>query len=171
MAHIPVLDYEQASPEARAQFDYQIEHNGRITNMKKTLLHSLPAYHALMQWYPLRDAAAKFLGEREINFFCYAISLQNDCAICSTFFRKILKDHDIEFEGFQFEEREAVLVDFGKNLVQHAHAIPADFFARLKSFFNDEQIVLLTAFGALMIATNLINTALSVPIDDYLSGY
>jgi hypothetical protein len=90
MAYISMIDYETASPEARTAHD---EHKkiGNITNMKKTLLNSVPAFNALMEWYTLRDEAAKFLTPLEINFFCYAISSENDCLICSTFSEKFLK--------------------------------------------------------------------------------
>ena len=46
--------------------------------------------------------------------------------------------------------------------------LPAPFAA---SLFSDEQLVVLTAFGAIMIATNLINTVLRVDLDTYLFGY
>jgi hypothetical protein len=166
-----MVEYETASPEAKAQYDDQISRHGRITNMKKTLLHSLPGFHALMEWYPLRDEAAKFLSDREINFYCYAISLQNDCLICSRFFSKILKDQDIDFDTFAFTSREELLNAYGRALVNNPSNIPDTLFAQLGELFNEEQIVLLTAFGSIMIATNLINTALSVKLDDYLLGY
>ncbi len=37
--------------------------------------------------------------------------------------------------------------------------------------FDEKQIVVLTAFAGLMIATNLINSALNVDLDDYLTSY
>ena len=49
--------------------------------------------------------------------------------------------------------------------------INEDMIARLREFFTDEQIVLLDAFGAIMIATNLINSSLKVDLDGYLAGY
>ena len=42
-------------------------------------------------------------------------------------------------------------------------------YARLAERFDDEQIVPLTAFGAIMIATNVFNDALRVDLDGYLS--
>ena len=75
--------------------------------MKLTLLHSVPAYHALMEWVPLEKTLEAFLGERAVNFFCYAISEENDCLLCSAFFRKILKELDIDFETFAFTSSEA----------------------------------------------------------------
>ena len=170
MPYISMIDYETASDEIRAAHD---EHAkiGRITNMKRTLLNSVPAFKALMEWYALRDAAAEFLSPLDINFFCYAISAQNDCLICSTFFRKILKDEKIDFESFAFNPLQQTFVDYGRALVTTPKEIGDEIFDRLKQHFNEEQIVLLTAFGAIMIATNLINTSLKVPLDGYLMGY
>ena len=171
MAFISQVSYESASKEVKEQFDYQIKHNGKITNMKKTLLHSLPAYRALMEWYTLRDEVEPFLGNRGVNFYCYAISTENDCLICSTFFAQILDELEIDFDAFSFTEQETAVIDYGRALVSSSHDIPDEIFQKLKQFFNEEQIVLLTAFGSIMIATNLINTALKVDLDEELIPY
>lgn len=170
MPYITMVDYNTASDEARAAHD---EHAkiGQITNMKRTLLHSVPAFKVMMEWYTLRDEAAKFLAELDVSFFCYAISSQNHCHICSTFFRKILKDANIDFEHFAFNPLQQSLVDYGQALVTKPKNIGDEIFAELKKHFNEEQIVLLTAFGAMMIATNLINDSLQVELDGYLAGY
>jgi hypothetical protein len=170
MARISVIEYENACEKARARFDDQVARNGRMTNMKKTLLHSLPAFDALMQWYPLRDEARKFLSDREINIFCYAISTQNDCVICSLFFRKIMVDSG-GADNSKLNPREQALLDFGRQCAADQRTINDGIFAALKEHFNDEQIVLLTAFAGLMIATNLINNALKVDLDTYLEAY
>jgi alkylhydroperoxidase family enzyme len=49
--------------------------------------------------------------------------------------------------------------------------VPDGLFARLAAMFTDEQIVALTAFGALMVATNVFNNALDVELDGYLEPY
>jgi len=170
MARIPIIEYENAGEKARERFDDHVARNGRMTNMKKTLLHSLPAFDALMQWYPLRDEARKFLSDREINIFCYAISTQNDCVICSLFFRKIMVDSG-GADNSKLSPREQALLDFGKQCAADPHAISDRMFAAVKEHFNDEQTVLLTAFAGLMIATNLINNALKVDLDSYLEAY
>ncbi len=171
MAHISQMTYEEASPKVKELIDEQIRKNGRITNMKKTLLHSLPAYRALMEWYTLRDEVELFLGSRGVNFYCYAISSENDCLICSTFFAQILDEWNIDFEAFHFTEEETAVIDFGRALVSSPHDIPDELFGRLKQFYNEEQIIALTAFGSMMIATNLINTALKVELDEELIPY
>lgn len=171
MSYISQVKYEEASPEVREQFEYQISRHGRITNMKKTLLHSVPSYKALMEWYTLRDVVQPFIGERGVNFFCYAISTENSCLICSTFFAQILDELGIEFEGFDFTEQEQLLIDYGRALVSNPHEVPESVYEGLKKHFSEEQIVALTAFGSIMIATNLINTALKVDLDEELEPY
>ncbi len=51
------------------------------------------------------------------------------------------------------------------------HGVSDELFARLSSQLQPDQIVTLTAFGGLMVATNLFNNALRVDLDDYLHGY
>lgn len=171
MARIKPVEFENASNAVKEQFDDQVQKHGRITNMKKTLLHSLPAFHALMEWYPLRDAVQEFIGEKGVNYFCHAISSQNNCLICSTFFRRILIDAGQDPDNPVFSEKEQVLVEFGRHCVTDATQIDEMLFQKLHKYFNDEQIVLLTAFAGLMIATNLINNALQVDLDEYLESY
>ena len=121
-----------------------------------------------MEWYPLQKEVANVIGERATNFYCYAICTKNDCLICSMFFKRILDDLNIDFESFDFTEQEQELIEYGRALVTNAEEIPTTLFDKLKVRYNEEQIVLLTAFGAMMIATNLINTSLKVELDEIL---
>lgn len=171
MARIKPVEYSEASPAVQQAHDDHIANHGRMTNMKRTLLNSLPAFKALMEWYPLRDSVRSFLDDRSINYFCHAISTQNNCLICSTFFRKILVDGGLNPDNPVFSEKEQLLVDFGRCCSTDPFKIDDTMFSQLKKYFTDEQIVLLTSFAGLMIATNLINNALQVDLDDYLESY
>ena len=62
MARIRPVEYAETTPVVRAAHDDVVREHGRITNMKRTLLHSLPAFQALMEWYSLRDTVQPFLG-------------------------------------------------------------------------------------------------------------
>jgi len=171
MARIKPIEFDDANAQVKKEFEDQIKRNGRITNMKRTLLHSHPSFHALMEWYPLRDELLKFIGEREFDIYAHAISTENNCLVCSTFFRKILVDSGDNPDELRLSDREQTLVDFGSRCVNKPNGIDDELYNRLKSFFSDAQIVALTAFAGLMIATNLINTALKVDLDDYLVSY
>jgi len=171
MPRIRPIEYAEAAPAVRAAHDEVVREHGRITNMKRTLLHSLPAFRALMEWYPLRDTVQPFLGERLTNLFAHAISTDADCLVCSTFFRRILIDSGENPDEFALDEREEVVVEFGRQLAKPFARVPDALYARLAAAFSDEQIVALTAFGALMIATNVFNNALDVELDGYLEAY
>lgn len=170
MSRIAFAD-EHASEEVARCYREQIEKNGRITNMKKTLLQAPAAYHAYMQWYVLRDEVEPFIGARGVILFCHAISMQGDCVICSTFFRRYLLDNGEDPNNLQLSEQEQVLMDYGRQIAADSNNVSDELFARLQKFFNEPQIVLLTAFAGIMIATNVLNNALRVPLDDYLMDY
>ena len=46
MSRIVPVERAEAKSEVRKAFDEGLAKWGRMTNMKRTLLHSLPAYHA-----------------------------------------------------------------------------------------------------------------------------
>lgn len=171
MPRIKPLEREECSEEMKAGFDDQVARHGRMTNMKKTLAHAHPAFRALMEWYPLREAIAPWLGDRATMIYAHAISAGTDCLICSTFFRRIIKDWGEDPDDLKLDAREALLVEYGRQLVKDAHNVSDELFARMKGEFTDEQVVLLTTFGGIMIATNIFNNALRVPLDEYLLAY
>lgn len=171
MPWIPPLDESEAPEAARATADAHAATGGRMTNMKWTLAHSPAALDALLEWYPLHDRVVPVLGERRTNLFCHAISVQNDCLICSTFFRRILIDDGEDPDRLALDELDELIVDFGRTLATDPHAVEHELRARLEQHFEPAEIVLLTAFGAIMVATNVVNDALGVPLDGYLEPY
>lgn len=174
MTRVPPLspDLAQASPTAQAAATaHEREHAATLTNMKRTLLRSLPAFHALMSWYPLRDAVAPYLGERSTLLLAHAISAETECLICSTFFRRLLLDAGENPEQLQLSDGEEALVEFGRALATPPHTIPDPLYRRVTSALSDEQIVTLVTFGSIMLATNVFNNALAVPLDEHLYPY
>jgi alkylhydroperoxidase family enzyme len=171
MARIPPLEDAEADPAGRAALDGIVAAHGRTTNMKRTLARSPVALGALMTWYDLRDAVVPFLGERATTLFAHAISAGTDCLVCSTFFRRILIDWGEDPESLQLDDWERTVVEYGRQLAVDPHGVSEELFARLAARLRPDQIVALTAFGGLMVATNLFNNALRVDLDDYLLRY
>jgi alkylhydroperoxidase family enzyme len=171
MSRIAPLDPEAAPPDARAAAEAHVRTHARMTNMKRTLLRSLPAFNALMEWYPLRDTVQPFLGERLTTLFAHAISAETDCLICSTFFRRMLIQTGENPERLKLDDREAVVLEFGRALAVSPFKVTDEVYQRLARYFDPAQIVALTAFGALMVATNVVNNALDVDLDEYLQPY
>jgi alkylhydroperoxidase family enzyme len=112
-----------------------------------------------------------FLGERLTTLFAHAVSSETDCLICSTFFRRILIDFGEDPDALALDAREEAVVAFGRALAVTPHRMPDEVYDRVAAYFSDEQMVALVAFGALMVATNVVNNALGVPLDDYLQPY
>jgi alkylhydroperoxidase family enzyme len=171
MARIPPLDYAQAGADMREAFDFQVAAHGRVTNMKRTLAHSPVAFKSLMQWYALHDEVRPFLGDRLTTLFAHAISTQTDCLICSTFFRRLLAEAGENPDALVLDDREQVVVEYGRQLARDPNGISDELYGNLARYFQPSQIVTLTAFGGLMIATNVFNNALRVDLDDYLQPF
>lgn len=166
-----MTEYETAGEDVRREYNDQIARHGRITNMKRTLLRSVPAFRAYMEWYTLRDLIVPFIGERALSLFSYAISNGNNCLICSLFFRKILVDSEEDPDNPRLNDVERLLMELGRQIAVDPHAITDDVYDGLKLKFTEEQIVLLIAFAGIMYATNLFNTIAKVPLDEVLYPY
>lgn len=172
MTFLPMTTDESRTPEQRAAAERQVElHGGRITNMKATLLSHVPSFTAYMEWYTLRDELVPFIGERAVSLFSYAISDENDCLVCSVFFRRILIDNGEDPDNPQVTEAEQLLIDWGRWIARDPAGIPDEFSARLEAAFSPQLRVLLLAFAGQMIATNLFNTVGRVPLDEVLYDY
>jgi alkylhydroperoxidase family enzyme len=171
MARIPPLTDAELPADSRAELERHASSGGRATNMKRTLAHSPPALHVLLDWYTLRDQVEPFLGERLTLLFAHAISTQSDCLICSTFFRRILVDAGEDPDNLALDGWETTVVEFGGKLAHDPNGVSDELFERLSARLAPDQIVALTAFGGLMIATNVFNNALRVDLDVYLWPY
>jgi len=169
--YIPMTDYENSSEEVRSRYDDQIAKHGRITNMKRTLLHDVTSFDTYMMWYDLYDELVEFLPERAVSLFSYAISTGNDCLVCSTFFRQILVDSGDDPDNPALSDEERLLMDFGHAICRDPHNIPQAIYDELDKRYSDEQRVQLIAFAGMMYATNLFNTVAKVDLDEILYAY
>lgn len=172
MTFLPITTPETLGAEGRAASDAQVAaHGGRVTNMKATLLSHVPSFTAYMQWYTLRDELVPFIGERAVSLFSYAISDENDCLVCSVFFRRILIDNGEDPDNPQVTEAEQLLIDWGRLIASNPGGIAPEFYARLEKAFSPQLRVILLAFAGQMVATNLFNTVGRVPLDEVLYDY
>ena len=168
---VPMTTPEVASEEVRARYDAQMAAHGRITNMKRTLLHNTKAFDVYMEWYALADLLGEFLPARAVSLYSYAISEGNRCLVCGTFFRKILIDAGDDPDNPLLSEEEQLLMELGFSVSEDPHNIDPALYDALRERYNDEQLVLLLAFAGMMAATNLFNTIAKVPLDEVLYNY
>ncbi len=168
----PLSDAEaDRDPSARAALESILLQGGKVTNMKRTLAREPVALRALLTWYDLRDVVQHFLGERLTTLFAHAISTRTDCLVCSTFFRRLLIDSGEDPEALRLDGWEQTVVDYGRQLGAEPNGVSDELYSRLAARLEPDQIVALTAFGGLMVATNLFNSALRVDLDEYLQPY
>lgn len=164
MPYIEKIDLETASDEVKKAVDEHLAMGYRITNEKLTLLHNVTCFTALEVYsYAVDRELQKIIGERAAEFFEYAISLENDCVVCSTYFAKKARKLGItDLYSFQFTEEEQLLIDFARAIAKDVKAIPQDIYDRLKERYTDEEIVVITTMGVFMVANNYFNDILKV---------
>jgi alkylhydroperoxidase family enzyme len=171
MARIPPVRIEYAAPEIQAEYRKVVAEHGILTNMKATLLHSPAALRAVLEWYTLFDRVKPVLGERLAILFCYAISRENACELCTTFMRRAIAKGGEDPDQVPLDAREQAVVEFGRQLAADANRVNDELYARLAAYLNPQQIVDLTVFGALMIVNNVFNSALQIDVDESLEAH
>ena len=172
MARIEPPATKEISPDVKIAFEHHVqEYGGRITNMKPTLGHSRIAFEAYMQWYPLYSEVEKILGKRMASLYAHSISCAADCPLCSTFFRKIIIDSGENPDKLELTETQANVLNFGSGIAKHNGNIADDLYNAVAGNYNENEMVVLTAFAGIMIATNVFNNVIETEIDEYLSGY
>ncbi len=172
MARIEPVNRSSVPEDTEASFKLHVEkYNARITNMKATLGHSLVAFEAYMQWYPLYREVEKIVGKRLAYLYAYSISKQADCPLCSTFFRKIIIDAGEKPESLQITPDEQAVLNFGNAVVRNHGNINNDVYVGLAEKYSNREMVILIAFAGQMIATNIFNNVVETDIDEYLMDY
>src|SRR5687767_1874000 len=172
MARIKPVTEKEILPQVKHAFDDHIKkYKARITNMKATLGHSLPAFEIYMQWYPLYEEIKKILGERLAYLFAWSISNAANCPLCSTYFRKTIIDAGENPENLELTETEQKLLDFGSAIARQQGNIPDTIYNVVAQKYSEKEMVLLIAFAGQMIATNVFNNVIETEIDEYLADY
>ena len=171
MAMIPPIDYATASPDIRAEHDRELGLRGRMTNLKRILLHSPAAHRIYAEWFTLRDLLRPTLDDRAIWLLSLAIAEICRAEIPVTFFRRALIDSGLDPEAIGPTKDEALLIAFGKAVAANGNAVPDDIWAALKARYDDTQLVNLVAFAGIMVATCVFNNAVRVDLDPELEVY
>ena len=164
MARISLIDLDHANEEVKKVVADHVADGYRITNEKLTLLHHIPSFEALeLESYKLDRELQKIVGKRAADFYEYAISLQNDCLVCSTYFTKLLQKNGIDdFDSFDFTEEERLLIADARAIASDPKNVPDELFEQLKERYTEAEIVVITTMGIFMIANNYFNDILQV---------
>ena len=164
MSYISKIDPETAGEKEKEVIRDHLAQGYRLTNEKLTLLHNAEAFKAIEDSsYTLDRELQRLIGKRAGDFFEYAISEENDCLVCSTYFRKLLKDNGIDFDNFQFTKKEELLI-FWPRSCKRSEKHSDEIYTELKEEFTEEEIVVITAMGVLMVANNYFNDILKIEV-------
>lgn len=167
MARVEFLKEEEAIGKAKEAWDEQTKNNN-LTNMKKALLQDYATYEAYMAWYPSWKRLVEIVGERASVIYAHAISTTNSCQLCSLFFISDLKALGLDPANPAYDEKEQVLAELGAQVVKDPTNVSDELFDKLRSFWNDSEIVAIVGFAGQMIATNNFNSVLKIDVDQRL---
>ncbi|MET0395020.1 MAG: hypothetical protein ABW019_17880 [Chitinophagaceae bacterium] len=172
MARIAPIPETELTPSLKVVFERHMrECSSGITNMKATLGHSLPAFEAYMQWYPLYEEVEKILGKRLASLYAYTISQAVHCSLCAAFFRKLIADRGENPDRPELTPAEQAVLDFGKSIGRYHGNIADHVFNIVSGLYSKTALVALIAFAGQMIATNVFNNVVETDIDEYLVAY
>ncbi len=164
MPRVSTIDPATSSASVKAVISSHLGMGYRLTNEKLTLLHNVTAFDALEdRSYAVDRELQRLVGKRAADLFEYAISVQNDCIVCTTYFRKLLRGIGFtDPEHFEFTENEKLMIAYGRAIAKNPKDIPDELFMRLRQTFDEETIVVMTTMAVFMIANNIFNDALQV---------
>jgi alkylhydroperoxidase family enzyme len=157
--------------DTRRAVAQEIARAGRVTNMKRILLRSLPAYALFNDVLPLKASLRRNIGNRAVSVFSHAISEGAGCLLCSTYFRRALIEEGISPQSFTPTEEEDDLIALAAVIATPARAMDTDLRQRLGARYQQTTVLELIAYGAAMLATNVLNTTLDVPLDSDLEAF
>ncbi len=160
---ISLINFDTASEEVKKVWTEHENRGYRMTNMKRTLLHSVTAFRSLEDgYYGLQESLETFLDQKTVVFFGYAVSLANDCVVCEAYFKNILDAWDVDFDTHSFNETEELLIKAGRELAANKGYLSEETRAALSARFDEKQVVELISFAVMMTASNFFNNALDV---------
>ncbi len=110
-------------------------------------------------------SGTKYLGGHSD---AHAISTTNSCQLCSLFFISDVKGLGLDPHNLQYDEKEEVLTELGRQIVKNPTAVSDELFDKLRKFWNDAEIVVIVGFAGQMIATNNFNSVLKIDVDQRL---
>ncbi len=77
----------------------------QLTNEKRTLLHNVNAFLAIEEAsYTLDRDLQERIGKLDADLFEYAISVSNECLVCTTYFSRLLREeHHLDPSDFKLK--------------------------------------------------------------------
>lgn len=181
MARVSKINPESAPESVKNAIQAHIAQGRKITNEKLTLLHNVNAFNVVeVGSYNLDDDLQRLIGSLDGDLYEYAISVSNECLVCTTYFAKLLREkYGLDPKTYKLTKRQDMLMKFAQKMGHNPKSITDEEFAALKQDFienggrngepvteegAEEIMVVLVAMGAMMAANNYVNDALRVDV-------
>lgn len=161
---ISLVDIETAPEDIREAAQRHLAKGYAMTNEKRTLLHNRVAFEALEGMsYAVSAELKRFVGSRAANLFEYAISQENACLVCSTYYRTYMKKLGIDdLDNVELTDDEQLLIEYARAIANDHKNVPDELLERLKTRLGEEGLVVLTTMAMFMIGNNYFNDILRV---------
>lgn len=171
MSQISQIDYETAPQDVREAHDEELRLRGRMTNMKRVLLHSPKAHGIYAEWFTLYDLLTPIIPSRALWIFSMAISSAANSRTAVTFFRRALTGAGLNPDALDLSGEEDVLVQFGQAIVGDSTAVPQALWDALKARYDKPTLVNLVAFAGIMLATAVFINTVGIEMDGELAPF
>lgn len=174
MARIKPLKIDQAQGETREIFEVMQKDFGMVPNLFATIAQYPKALKPLLDLYQAISKEST-IEPRLQELANLEVSRINRCNYCLAHHSQMAKMAGVSDEELNmlkagkaiqnFTEKEKTVIEYAHRVTKDAEKIPEDFFKRLRSYFNDSQIVNLTLIIGLMNVFNRFNGALGVELE------
>lgn|SRR5690606_19367806 len=145
-------DEEFTPDQAAAARRFQDDHPGRLSDLDRALLGSIPVFDAYTRWFDVREELASLVGERAVTLLSFAISEGVGAPFCVANFRTELLEAGDDPDAPQVTEAERLLIDWGRAVGADPGNIPEELVARAEATFKPTTRAVLVGFAGLMVA-------------------
>lgn len=176
-ARVLAVEEVEAQEELKNLYQEIKKNFGMVPNLFKTIAHRPDALKTL---YPfvLTLSSDNSLPDKIKELAILSTSKTNGCHYCMTHHAEAGKKAGLTEEQIEavlenrdsghFTEEEKTVIEYARQVTKDAENISDELFLRLKSFYSDEQIVLLTLIIGLYQIFNKFNGALGVELEEAL---
>lgn len=174
MVRIKPLKIDQAQGETKDIFKVMKNNFGMVPNLFATIANYPKALKPLLDLYQAisKESTIEPRLQELANLEVSRINRCNYCLVHHSRMAKMFGLSDEQINALKtenvnkgFTDKEQVVIEYARQVTKDAEEATEDLFKRLRSYFNDSQIVNLTLIIGLMNVFNRFNGALGVELE------
>lgn len=174
MARIKPLTKDQAQGDTKEIFEAMRNNFGMVPNLFATIAYYPKALKPLLDLYQAisKESTIEPRLQELANLEASRINRCNYCLAHHAQMAKMFGLRDEQINALKtgnsnkgFTDKERVVIEYACQVTKDAEEVPEDLFKRLRSYFDDSQIVNLTLIIGLMNVFNRFNGALGVELE------